>query len=70
MSASKAKTHIWLKQTRSMSGQPKPHRLLLKGLGLGRIGKVSLLKDNAPIRGMVIKVQHLIMVEVREGELK
>ena len=35
----------------------------LKGLGLGRIGKKSVLKDNECTRGMIRKVAHLVKVE-------
>lgn len=36
----------------------------LKGLGLGRIGKQSILDDNGCTRGMIRKVAHLVNVEV------
>ena len=35
----------------------------LKGLGLGRIGKSAVLKDDGCIRGMLRKVAHLVRVE-------
>ncbi len=38
----------------------------LKGLGLGRIGKQSVLLDNECTRGMIRKVAHLVSVEVVE----
>jgi large subunit ribosomal protein L30 len=40
----------------------------VKGLGLERIGRSKILKDTAPIRGMVMKVQHLIEVERFDGD--
>ncbi|MFO0728751.1 MAG: 50S ribosomal protein L30 [Myxococcota bacterium] len=40
----------------------------VKGLGLGVIGRSKVLKDTAPIRGMVMKVQHLLEVERFDGD--
>ena len=41
-----------------------PHQAkVLKGLGLGRIGKSRELEDTAAIRGMIAKVVHLVAVE-------
>ncbi len=35
----------------------------LKGLGLGKINRVRELEDNATVRGLIKKVQHLLRVE-------
>jgi len=35
----------------------------LKGLGLGKRHKTSVLKDTPEVRGMIYKVRHLIKVE-------
>jgi large subunit ribosomal protein L30 len=40
-------------------------RATLKGLGLDRIGRKSVLEDSPAIRGMIAKVAH--MVQVVEG---
>ncbi len=61
-------TTIHLTQVRSTIGRPKTQHETLVGLGLGRIGKKSALRDTPAIRGMVRKVQHLVTVEVHAGE--
>ncbi len=66
--AKKHATHICLKQIKSLIGKPESQRLLVKGLGLRRIGHEVKVKDTPAIRGMVEKVHHLVQVEVREGE--
>lgn len=58
---------IKVTQIASSSGCVKKTQLAnLKGLGLGRIGKQSILEDNGCTRGMIRKVAHLINVEVVE----
>jgi ribosomal protein L30 len=39
----------------------------LNGLGLQRRGNVKILKDTAPIRGMILKMQHMLDVERFDG---
>lgn len=63
------KTHIWIKQIRGQAGKPLKQKLTLAGLGLKRVGDEMLLRDTPAIRGMIIKVQHLIAVQVRLGEI-
>jgi large subunit ribosomal protein L30 len=41
--------------------------LNLRALGLGRIGKKSVLLDNGCTRGMIKKVSHLVKVEDSDG---
>ncbi|RMG42798.1 MAG: 50S ribosomal protein L30 [Candidatus Dadabacteria bacterium] len=53
-----------VRQIRSVSGRNKRVRDTLKALGLGRIGKSATHDLNAPLRGMIRKVSHL--VEVRK----
>lgn len=58
---------IKVTQVASSSGCVKKTQLAnLKGLGLGRIGKQSVLEDNGCTRGMIRKVAHLVNVEVVE----
>jgi large subunit ribosomal protein L30 len=58
-----AKTKLKVTQTRSVIGQCKAHRAVVKGLGLTRIGR-SVVVDNTPaFRGMIKKVIHLVRVE-------
>jgi large subunit ribosomal protein L30 len=40
----------------------------LQGLGLRARGKSKILKDTAPIRGMILRVQHLLDVERFDGD--
>jgi large subunit ribosomal protein L30 len=66
----KIETHLFLKQTRSVIGKSGHLRAVMKGLGLRKIGSEKSLKDTPAIRGMVEKVQHMVQVEVREGDAK
>ena len=50
-------------QVRSAIGRPKKQRAVLKGLGLTRRGKSKVLLDTPEVRGMILKVQHLVAVE-------
>lgn len=61
---------IVVKQLRSAIGCTERQRLTLKGLGLKRIGHSVELPDNLSVRGMVVKVQHLISVSVQSGAPK
>ena len=54
---------IKIKQIRSQIGRPEKQRLVLKGMGLGRMNKVVILDDTKEIRGMVNKVSHLVVIE-------
>ncbi len=52
-------------QTGSPIRRTKDQRATLRGLGLDRIGRTSVLEDTPSIRGMIAKVAH--MVQVVEG---
>ena len=52
-------------QTGSPIRRTKDQRATLRGLGLDRIGRKSVLEDTASVRGMIAKVAH--MVQVVEG---
>lgn len=62
-----ANATVSLVQIASHTRKPNKDRILatLKGLGLGKIGNESQLKDTPAIRGMIAKVAHL--VEVRQA---
>lgn len=62
------KTMIIVKQLRGLSHKPEAQRLIIRGLGLRRIGHTVTLRDTPAIRGMIEKVHHLVEVEVRVGE--
>jgi large subunit ribosomal protein L30 len=48
---------------KSAIGTSPRQRATLRGLGLTRVGKAVLLKDSAPVRGMLHAVAHLVAVE-------
>lgn len=50
-------------QIRSGIGCEKSQSQSLKALGLGKIGKKVVRKDDGCVRGLVRKVSHLIKVE-------
>ena len=56
-----AKLRITL--TRSLIGRPENQRATVKALGLRKINSSVEQEDNAVIRGMVHKVEHLVTVE-------
>jgi len=56
---------ISVTQTKSSIGAKPKTRGTLRALGLGRIGKTNTLPDRPEIRGMLLRVPHL--VEVTEG---
>jgi large subunit ribosomal protein L30 len=58
---------IVVTQVKSLIGCTERQRLTVRGLGLKRIGHSIELPDNASVRGMVVKVQHLITVSVQDG---
>ncbi len=53
---------IKIKQIKSRIGAPKTQKLTLDALGLTKMNKVVERPDNASIRGMVKKVQHLVTI--------
>jgi large subunit ribosomal protein L30 len=67
MSKAKNVTHIFVTQVRGMAGKQESHKLVIKGLGLRRVGHSVQLQDTPAIRGMIEKVHHLVSVQVRPG---
>jgi large subunit ribosomal protein L30 len=61
-------TLIEVTQKRSTIGRPADQGKVIKGLGLRRLNHTVRLKDTPAIRGMIMKVQHLVDVRVLEGE--
>jgi large subunit ribosomal protein L30 len=49
--------------TRSLIGRPQDQRATVRALGLGKTNSFVMQDDNAVIRGMVRKVEHLVSVE-------
>ncbi len=48
---------------RSLIGYEKSQGRTARALGLGKVGSVVVQPDNAPIRGMVFKLKHVLQVE-------
>lgn len=48
---------------KSTIGRKKIHLRTVTGLGLRRLGSVSVLKDTSSVRGMVRQVSYLLHVE-------
>lgn len=55
---------IRVKQKKSTIAVPKKLRLVMRGLGLRKIGQEKIHKDNNCIRGMINKVPHLVEYEL------
>lgn len=55
-------------QVASTIARPARQEQIVKGLGLGRIGKTRVLEDTPAVRGMINKVQHLVTFEELAGE--
>lgn len=53
---------------RSLSKCTDKQIATLQGLGLRKRHQTKILKDTAPIRGMVLKMQHMLDVERFDGD--
>ena len=53
---------ITVKQVKSPIRRVAHQRVVLKGLGLGKIGRIRVLQDTPSIRGMIKAVGHLVEV--------
>ncbi len=58
----KAGGKLRVKQSRSTSGRPAPHRRTLIALGLRYHQQVIEINDSPAIRGMLHQVRHLVEV--------
>ena len=54
---------ITIRQVRSGICTPKDQKATLRGLGLRRPGQKVVRPDSPAVRGMVHKVQHLVVIE-------
>ncbi len=52
-----------IKQVKSYIGRPQKQRQILRGMGLGKLNRTVLLDDTPEIRGMIMKVNHLVVME-------
>ncbi len=60
-------SRLVVRQVASVINRPNKQRLVLKGLGLGRIGKVVEVDDTPSFRGMIKQVMHLVQVEEKQS---
>ena len=49
-------------QVKSGIGRPESQRRTLAGLGLGKLHRSVVLQDTPSLRGMIVKVSHLITI--------
>jgi large subunit ribosomal protein L30 len=61
-SQEKAEKTIRIRQVKSVIGTRRPHREVLKGLGLRRIRDEVVRPDTPAVRGMVAKIQYLLEI--------
>lgn len=50
-------------QIRSLITEPPAARAVIKGLGLGRVGRSVTVANTPSFRGMIKKVIHLVTIE-------
>ena len=56
------KRMIRLQWVRSAIAAPTKHKLVVKGLGFTRLNQVIEREDTPAIRGMLVKVPHLVTI--------
>jgi len=59
-----------IKLVKSPTGHTPANRATIKALGLRKVHQVVEKQDSPAIRGMVRRVQHLVLVESLNGNLK
>ncbi len=52
---------------RSLIGRPEDQRATVRALGLGKTNSIAVKNDTPAIRGMIRKVEHLVVVEEVEA---
>ncbi len=61
--ASPAKRTLKVTQIGSPIGRRHDQRATLMGLGLNKMNRTRVLEDTPAVRGMIVKVGHLLRVE-------
>ena len=61
MSAKDGKT-VTVRQVRSANRRPEKQAATLRGLGLGKIGRIRTLEDTPAVRGMIRAARNLVEV--------
>jgi large subunit ribosomal protein L30 len=62
MTEEKSSKTITVEQLYSAARRPRDQRATLIGLGLNKRHKRAILQDSASVRGMIVKVKHLVRV--------
>ncbi len=57
-----AKKTVKVQQIKSVIGYNERQRATMRGLGLRKIRQIVELEDTAAVRGMIDKVNHLVVV--------
>jgi large subunit ribosomal protein L30 len=60
------KKTVIVTQIGSPIGRQKDQEATLKGLGLNKLNRTSVLEDTPSVQGMLRKVHHLVRVEAGE----
>ena len=56
------KKTLTVKLVRSVAGTRQSHRDTVRGLGLRKLNSTKLLEDTPAVRGMINKVDYLVLV--------
>ena len=56
------KKTLTVKLVRSVAGTRQSHRDTVRGLGLRKLGSTKVLEDTPAVRGMINKVDYLVLV--------
>jgi large subunit ribosomal protein L30 len=56
--------HLKITLSKSLLGHPEKHRRVARALGLTRTHRSVMQYDTPIIRGMIMKISHLLTVEV------
>jgi len=59
-----AEARVKIRWVKSQIGYDRRQRATLRGLGLRRLNQTVELEDTPAVRGMIFKVNHLVVVEV------
>ena len=62
MTTNSTKKTVKVQQVKSVIGYTERQRATMRGLGLRKIRQIVELEDTAAVRGMINKVNHLVVV--------
>lgn len=61
-SDSKSVAQLVVKQIGSPIRRDSKQRLYLKSLGLGKINRTRVLQDTPAVRGLIVKLSHMVVI--------